>query len=215
MAEVQKPPFSSNVKLMETSGEPSPEVSSHRWQNDEELMRHVATGDREAIENLIKRFQPGIRNLIGRLTAWSADVDDITQEVFLRAWQRAHQFNRQSSLQNWLYTIAVNQCRNHRRGLSRWWKMLEGFFEQKRTEPSKTATEPLDQGEDWTELQQTLQQLSTTDRELLVLSYMEEKTTAEIMKILAISENNLYVRLHRAKERLARHLNQARTEVKT
>jgi RNA polymerase sigma-70 factor (ECF subfamily) len=214
MAEVQKPPFSSNVKLMETSGEPSPEVSSHRWQNDEELMRHVATGDREAIENLIKRFQPGIRNLIGRLTAWSADVDDITQEVFLKAWQRAHQFNRQSSLQNWLYTIAVNQCRNHRRGLSRWWKMLEGFFEQKRTEGLPNSIETITTNEAWLEVQNALTQLRQPDRELLVLTYTEEKTTAEIVQILAITENNYYVRLHRAKERLTQQLESNRSQVK-
>lgn len=214
MAEVRKPPFPADAMLLETSAENSPEQAPQRWQNDEELMRHVEQGGKEAIEELIKRFQPGMRNLIGRLTAWSPDVDDITQEVFLKAWQRAHQYRRQSSLQNWLYTIAVNQCRNHRRGLSRWWKMLDRFFEQKRVEQTQWATEPLDQDEAWTELQRALLQLSTTDRELLVLSYMEEKTTAEITQILSISENNLYVRLHRAKERLARHLNHARTQVK-
>lgn len=178
-------------------------------------MKQVAAGDEQAITDLLEHFQPGIRLLVGRLTAWSPDVDDLTQEVFLKAWQKAAQFNKRVSLQNWLYTIAVNQCRNHRRSLHRWWKMLEGFFEHKSAEQTQSALSPLDQSEAWSELQQALLQLSTTDRELLVLSYMEEKTTAEIMQILAISENNLYVRLHRAKERLARQLNQARTQVKS
>lgn len=180
-----------------------------------EWMKRVAEGDERAITSLLEHFQPGIRLLVGRLTAWSPDVDDLTQEIFLKAWQKAGQFNRQISLQNWLYTIAVNQCRNHRRSLHRWWKMLEGLFEHKSSEQTHLALSPLDQSEAWSELQQALLQLSTTDRELLVLSYMEEKTTAEIIQILSISESNLYVRLHRAKERLARQLNQARTQVKS
>lgn len=177
-------------------------------------MRKVAGGDEEAIHDLLDCYQSGIRALIGRLTAWSSDVDDITQEVFLKAWQRAHQFTQQTSLQNWLYTIAVNQCRNHRRSLYRWWKMLDGLFEEKRNAQVVTSLEPHDQTQAWNELQQALLQLKSADREILVFTYMEEKSTAEIAQILSISENNLYVRLHRAKERLAQQLNPARREVK-
>ena len=92
--------------------------------------------------------------------------------------------------------------------------MLDGLFEEKRNAQVVTSLEPHDQTQAWNELQQALLQLKSADREILVLTYMEEKSTAEIAQILAISENNLYVRLHRAKERLAQQLNPARREVK-
>jgi RNA polymerase sigma-70 factor (ECF subfamily) len=199
-----------------SGAKPPPAVVVPPKPHDEaEWMKQVAAGDERAITNLLEHFQPGIRLLVGRLTAWSPDVDDLTQEVFLKAWQKAAQFNRQISLQNWLYTIAVNQCRNHRRSLHRWWKLLDGFFEHKRSDQTSTSAVPQEQSEAWNELQQALLQLKAVDRELLVLSYMEEKSTAEITQILAISENSYYVRLHRAKERLAQQLNKARTRVKS
>jgi RNA polymerase sigma-70 factor (ECF subfamily) len=190
-------------------------VAPPKPDDEAEWMKQVAAGDERAITNLLEQFQPGIRLLVGRLTAWSPDVDDLTQEVFLKAWQKAAQFNRQISLQNWLYTIAVNQCRNHRRSLLRWWKLLDGFFEHTRFAQTSTAAVHQEQSEAWIELQQALLQLKATDRELLVLTYMEEKSTAEITQILAISENSYYVRLHRAKERLAQQWNKARTEMKS
>jgi hypothetical protein len=107
MAEGQKSPDRSAV---DTSGVEAGDFGHTRlvvWEDELEWMRSIANGDPLAIESLLDRYQQGIRNLVGRLTAWSSDVDDLTQEVFLKAWQRAAQFNRQVSLQNWLYTIAV------------------------------------------------------------------------------------------------------------
>lgn len=215
MAEGRKSPDRSAV---DTSGVEAGDLGHTRfvvWEDELEWMRSIANGDPLAIESLLDRYQQGIRNLVGRLTAWSSDVDDLTQEVFLKAWQRAAQFNRQVSLQNWLYTIAVNQCRNHRRGLQRWWKMLDRLFEHRHYNPVDATRVFEEQNEAWNELQQALLQLKAADRELLVLTYMEEKNTAEITQILAISENSYYVRLHRAKERLAQHWNKARTQVKS
>ena len=189
------------------------EPNSARWNDELEWMRCVAGGDGEAMEQLLERYQVGIRVLVGRLTAWGPDTDDLTQEIFLKAWQRASQFQRGTSLQNWLYTIAVNQCRNHRRGLQRWWRMLDRLFEHKRGEAVTPLLARAEQEESWNELQQALLQLRLADRELLVLTYMEQKSSHEIAQILGITENNYYVRIHRAKERLTEHLVRVRTQV--
>ena len=180
-------------------------------QNSTELtwMHNIAQGDSVALTQLIQTYQNDIRTLIGRLTAWGSDVDDLTQEVFIKAWKNARHFRESTSLRNWLYTITVNHCRNHQRSLRRWWRTLHQFMEQKYHEqsPSRSALEHHD--ESWRELQLGLLQLTVKDRELLVLTYMEQRSSTEIARILSITENNYYVRLHRAKQRLAEVLNQS------
>ena len=180
-------------------------------QNSTELtwMQNVARGDSVALTQLIQTYQNDIRTLIGRLTAWGPDVDDLLQEVFLKAWKNARHFRESTSLRNWLYTIAVNHCRNHQRSLRRWWRTLHQFMEHKYHEhPPSPAVLQCDD-ENWRELQRGLLQLAPRDRELLVLTYMEERSSTEIARILSITENNYYVRLHRAKQRLAEVLNQS------
>ena len=173
------------------------------------LMQKIAHGDSAALTHLIDTYQNDIRTLIGRLTAWGPDVDDLLQEVFLKAWKNARHFRESTSLRNWLYTIAVNHCRNHQRSLRRWWRTLHQFMEHKYHEhPPSPAVLQCDD-ENWRELQRGLLQLAPRDRELLVLTYMEERSSTEIARILSITENNYYVRLHRAKQRLAEVLNQS------
>src|ERR1700730_16284422 len=88
-------------------------------QEERELITRLREGEEAAYEMLIGRFEHPIYNLVSRLTNDPSDVPDVVQEVFLKVFRNVHSFRGQGSLKTWIYRIAVNESRNHRRWFGR------------------------------------------------------------------------------------------------
>jgi len=88
-------------------------------QEEKDLIARLSDGDEAAYEALIARFEHPIFNLVSRLTNDPGDAPDVVQEVFLKVFRNVHSFRGQSSLKTWIYRIAVNESRNHRRWFGR------------------------------------------------------------------------------------------------
>jgi RNA polymerase sigma-70 factor (ECF subfamily) len=78
--------------------------------SDEELMGRVARGDRQAFASLVQRHQQHILNLIHRSLGDRAQAEDVAQEVFLRVWRAAEDYEPKSKFTTWVHRIAVNLC---------------------------------------------------------------------------------------------------------
>ena len=77
----------------------------------ERLVRRAQQGDRAAFDELVRRYRARIYALTLHLTGSRAEADDITQEVFTRAYQQLGSFAGRSEFFTWLYRIAVNRDR--------------------------------------------------------------------------------------------------------
>lgn len=80
---------------------------------DLDLVRRTQKGDCEAFNLLVKKYQPKVRRLIGRFITDTAEVEDLSQEAFIKAYRAIHQFRADSAFYTWLYKIAVNTAKNH------------------------------------------------------------------------------------------------------
>ncbi len=91
---------------------------------ERQLVADARGGDHRAFEALVLKYQDRIYRLIQRLVSGSDVVDDLAQEVFIRAYRSIGDFKGHSSLYTWLYKIALNLCRKpHRtRSCSVTWK---------------------------------------------------------------------------------------------
>jgi RNA polymerase sigma factor (sigma-70 family) len=87
---------------------------------DKELWEHVREGDAEAFGDLFERHARAIYNYCFRQTADWATAEDLVSVVFLEAWRRRDQIILSDSVLPWLYGIAANVLRNHRRSLRRY-----------------------------------------------------------------------------------------------
>src|SRR5262252_10643043 len=77
--------------------------------SDEALVASVVTAkDAAAFEALVRRHQSKVRNRLRQLTRDSARADDLAQETFIRAWERAHTFTGRGKFASWLLKIAYN-----------------------------------------------------------------------------------------------------------
>ena len=80
---------------------------------DHALVEAARTGDTDAVETLVRRYQSRMFNFARTLTAGDADAEDLAQETFVRAFRGLSRFRGESSFKNWLYRIATNVARTH------------------------------------------------------------------------------------------------------
>lgn len=80
---------------------------------DQELVRRVQNGDREAFDILVLRYQHKLVQLISRYIKDSGEALDIAQESFIKAYRALPRFRGESAFYTWLYRIAINTAKNH------------------------------------------------------------------------------------------------------
>jgi RNA polymerase sigma-70 factor (ECF subfamily) len=80
---------------------------------DEALVERVQRGDKRAFDLLVLKYQGRVASLIGRYVRDAAEVADVTQEAFIRAYRALPSFRGDSAFYTWLYRIAINTARNH------------------------------------------------------------------------------------------------------
>lgn len=81
--------------------------------SDQELVELVQRGDKNAFNLLVLRYQSRVMNLISRYVRNQADVADVAQEAFIKAYRALANFRGESAFYTWLYRIAVNTAKNY------------------------------------------------------------------------------------------------------
>lgn len=80
---------------------------------DEILVRRVQKGDKAAFDLLVRKYQQRVSNLISRFIFDRTEVEDVTQEAFIKAYRALKNFRGDSAFYTWLYRIAVNTAKNY------------------------------------------------------------------------------------------------------
>jgi RNA polymerase sigma-70 factor (ECF subfamily) len=160
----------------------------------------AAAGDARAFEALYRTHLPRVHSLVRRMTA-GRDADEITQDVFVRVWQKLGTFRGDSSFTTWLHRLAVNVViERFRTDQVRRGRMIDGedIFELL---PGPGETRDL--GMDF---EAALEKLPDGAREIFVLHDVEGHKHHEIATLLEISAGTSKAQLHRARMMLRKHL---------
>lgn len=86
---------------------------------DLELVRRVQAGDKQAFDLLVRKYQHRVAALISRYVHDAAEVQDVAQDAFIKAYRGLKNFRGESAFYTWLYRIAVNTAKNHLVSLGR------------------------------------------------------------------------------------------------
>lgn len=174
-------------------------------EDERRLLERFSAGDRAAAHEVIRRHQRSISRLVARMLGWRRDVDDVVQDVFVAAIKQAGRFRADASLSTWLTAIAIRRCRSHqrRRWLTwKWRRWLTGRLQPEAIHADGAAAHD----ETARHVRDAVQALPATDREVIVLYYLEEMPARQIGEVLQISAGTVDVRLHRARQRLRERL---------
>jgi RNA polymerase sigma-70 factor (ECF subfamily) len=184
-----------------------PDVKPAAGEADFELVRrYLADGDARAFAELIRRHLPMVRRLLaGLLRGEPEELEDAEQEVLLAVSRGLAGFRFQSSLATWIYSLArcraldlLRRGRRRRRGLERL-RLLE-------IEPPADPLEPLLAGERSARLLRAFRGLPAGDRQLVLMRDVEGFSMEQIAGLLRAPVGTVKSRLHRARVRLARAL---------
>jgi RNA polymerase sigma-70 factor (ECF subfamily) len=160
----------------------------------------AAAGDVRAFERLYSAHLPRVHGLVRRM-AGGRDTDELTQDVFVRVWQKLASFRGESAFGTWLHRLAVNVViERFRTEAVRRQRLLDGetIFD--------TLPAPMRSGDVRMDFETALEKLPDGAREIFVLHDVEGYKHHEIATLLEISAGTSKAQLHRARMMLRRHM---------
>ncbi len=157
------------------------------------------------LDALYRLHASDVARWAGRLAGPELDVEDLVQEVFVIVRWRLAEFRGDAAITTWLFRITQNVVRRERRRArwGRWWTSDEGIeVACDRDDPERVAS----RREDVVQLYRALDRLSEKLRTVVILHEIEGLSGEAIAALLDIEANTVWVRLHRARKRLAQVL---------
>ncbi len=172
--------------------------------NDNELISKVLSGDQQAYGSLVNRYQNYVFTLALRFTKNREDAEEVSQDIFIKAYRALADFRGASKFSTWLYTIVNTTCITFLRKKRLETHSLdnEKVFEVADSMDSGMRANLVEQKSRVSMVTNAIKMLSTDDAEVITLFYKGEQTLEEIAQILGIEANTAKVRLHRARTRL-------------
>ena len=171
---------------------------------DRELIDAVLKGETASFEPLVKKYQSRIFAMARRYARRESEVEDIVQEVFIKAFQKLHSYRAEAPFEHWLMRLSVRTCydflRNHQRNReSAFTDMTDqetDWLERFAADPD-TAVETADAARDLVE--RVLSQLPPSARLVLTLLEIEERSVKEISELTGWSISLVKIRAFRAR----------------
>jgi RNA polymerase sigma-70 factor (ECF subfamily) len=187
----------------------TPAAEALRRDDDRELVRLAKRDDQEAFELLVKRHQSRVFAVARGILRNKEDVEDVAQQVFVKAYFSLKRFDQRAAFSTWLYKITTNEC----------WDVLRKkksrplYFEAELSEEqarqyqaSEDVQSPVADASDRMASREHVEYLlgflDERDRAMLVLKEVQGFSVEEIAEMLEINGNTVKVRLFRARRRI-------------
>jgi RNA polymerase sigma-70 factor (ECF subfamily) len=184
------------------------EASTAKFGDGDSDVAKAAAGDRVAFERLYRQHVNRVFSLWARMVADRTRAEELTQDVFVRAWEKLHLFRGESSFSTWLHRLTVNVVLNARKSEGR----VRSRFEEQDEESGGidalpgVVGMPLAPG-DLLDLEDAVAKLPPGARRVFVLHDVEGYKHEEIAEMLGVTSGATKAQLHRARLLLREALN--------
>jgi RNA polymerase sigma-70 factor, ECF subfamily len=181
-------------------------------EEDLALIARAQTGDLRAFDELVTRHRGKVHAMIRNMIHHEADAWDLSQEVFIKAWNALPRFEARARFSTWIYRIAHNTVYDwtRRRKIDAVGELDDGIFERESIASSSRTTpfaacspdEALEGGELRVHIERALAKLSEEHREVVVLKDAHGLAYKEIADVMNTSLGTVMSRLHYARKKL-------------
>ena len=184
-----------------------------------ELLAQCRAGDRVAVEQLVRDYQPQLFRLALSILDdgsqnGSADAQEATQDALLAALRSLESYRGEAKLSTWLYSITMNLCRNRLRARQRR-ERVRSIFERLTSPIDAPSSQPenvLIQKQTDLNLFDIVQSLNEKHRLPVILRYYHNCPVAEISQILDIPEGTVHSRLNTARKKMRNQIESEKKE---
>jgi RNA polymerase sigma factor (sigma-70 family) len=182
--------------------------------SDSEIISLVLKGDHNAYALLVERYKSYVFTLTLRFIKSREDAEEVSQDIFVKAYRSLADFKGTAKFSTWLYTIVNTTCITFLRKKRLDIRSLddEKTFEVADSQDSGFRANQVEQKSRLNMVNQAIALLSPDDAEIITLFYKNEQSLEEIGQILGVEVNAAKVRLHRARTRLKEKMERYFTE---
>lgn len=183
------------------------EESLFDLKSDEALITLFQQGEEGAFRVLVNRYQEKLRNLIYSIFNEPDIVDDLAQEVLIKAYEGLPNFRFQSSFYTWLYRIAVNRCRDEmRKRKVRKWLSLQSMMDSRDSEFHEKMTTHPDTSDAHEIVTRGLQMVPEKFRMAIILKDIDGFSYEQMAEVMQCEVGTVKSRLSRARTMLRKAL---------
>jgi RNA polymerase sigma-70 factor (ECF subfamily) len=181
---------------------------------DRELVARAQRGDKRAFELLVEKYQRKLARLLSRFVRDPSEVEDVTQEAFIKAYRALPGFRGDSAFYTWLYRIGINTAKNYLMALGRRAptsteveaEEAEGFEEADQLRDINTPESVLLSNEIAVTVNATIAELPEELRTAIQLREIEGMSYEDIARIMDCPIGTVRSRIFRAREAIAERL---------
>jgi RNA polymerase sigma-70 factor (ECF subfamily) len=181
---------------------------------DRQLVERAQRGDKRAFELLVEKYQRKLGRLLARFIRDPAEVEDVTQEAFIKAYRALPGFRGDSAFYTWLYRIGINTAKNYLMALGRRAptsteveaEEAEGFEDGERLRDINTPESVLLSAEIARTVNATIEELPEELRTAIQLREIEGMSYEDIARVMECPIGTVRSRIFRAREAIAERL---------
>jgi len=176
----------------------------HGELTDTEIISRVLRGEQQLFAALVERYQNYVFTLVLRFTDNREDAEELSQDIFVKAYRSLADFRGESKFSTWLYTIVRTSCITFLRKKKLETTSIdnEKTFVQLENRESGFKANQVEIKSRQAMVNQAIALLSPDDAQIITLFYKGEQTLEEIGAIIGAEPNTVKVKLHRARQRL-------------
>ena len=191
----------------------------HTGLTDIEVISKVLLGEQAMFAQLVERYQNYVFTLVLRFTDSREDAEEISQDIFVKAFRSLADFRGEAKFSTWLYTIVRTSCITFLRKKKQDIVSIdnEKTAVQLENQESDFRADTVEKKSRHAMVNEAILLLSPDDRQVIALFYKGEQTLEEIGRIMGLEPNTVKVKLHRArtrlKERMVKHFSHVVREI--
>lgn len=173
-------------------------------ENDLYYINLVIEGDTNAFAVLVDRYKDFVFTLSLKMLRNSNEAEEAAQDTFIKVFRSLNSFKKKSKFSTWLYKITFNNCLDRIKKQKRNRPIVElNEYTEQEVKSLMNVLESIEETERKKMIQDCLNLLQPEENFLITLYYFNENSLKEISQIMEINENNLKIKLFRARKKLA------------
>jgi len=171
--------------------------------SDNYYVEQVLSGETDAFSFLLNKYSRQVFSLIVRMVGNREDAEELTQDVFIKAYRSLPQFRGDSSFSTWIYRIAYNIAVSAtRKRKPETVPIDDNILSNVPDEPDDAFLENTDASMRVFYLNRALERLTPEERSMIVLFYKDNRSMDEIAKITGLTETNVKTKIFRIRKKL-------------
>jgi len=176
-----------------------------------DLVLSAVAGSTPAFHQLADRYQDAVYRLVYHRLRSQMDAEDLTQDVFFKAYRQLHKLKHPERFKSWLFSIALNRIRDHLRREKI--KRLFGLVPGESAEPEAHRADPaapdgfsqLGRRQFWDIVTAIVETMSAGEREVFLLRFIDQLGLAEMAQVLKKGESTVKTQLYRSIAKFRTH----------